>query len=395
MLKFGLISVCLIGSSLLLATDTAVDSPTPTAAADTAPAETAPAPTETTPISAETAPADTTKTSNDKPVITPSLLAELNDFCPSPESAVLTPWGDLLISCPNLSKPEYPALIIRVTPENKVYPWLICPVNPVTGMATPAGMSFGSDGNLYLVDSPAMRDGKSAGRIFRIAVNDKHRPVGCEVAAYDIPFPNQIKVHEGFLFVTGSVIEKNSDGKVLSGVYRFPIDTKGVKVTPSVKDPYVFGVMTTQNPAVERGAVGLCFNSDGDLLVGNYGDGKIYKITFDMERIPADPVLLTSDSKMNSCGSMAIDENDNIYAADTLQNAIAFITSSGNVSIVARNADNNTANGGLNQPSSVCFRDKELIIVNSNNPIEKKNAETASAIPASLYYIDTAEQTEK
>lgn len=295
----------------------------------------------------------------------PKPFVQLNDFCPTTETVILAPWGDLLVACPNTGKPDYPAMIIRITPENKVYPWMMVPVDPESGVATPAGMAFSPDGNLYIADAPYLRDGKSPGRVLRIIVNEKHRPVGCQVAAYNFGFPNDIKVFEQYIYVTDSCVEKQ-DGKMMSGVYRFSIDAKSIKVTNSVKDPYIFGIITTNNPDSPIGADGLCFNADGDLFVGNFGDGQIYKITFDMERIPAAPVLFAQGEALKSTDGLVMGEDGNLYTTDFVQNAVVKIDPQGAISVIAQNDDAQTRPGALHKPSSLCFRGKELIISNYN-----------------------------
>ena len=301
------------------------------------------------------------------PLAKAELFYKFPEFVNVPDGFCQAPWGDILLSCPNYADNSHPALILKITPDNQVRIWAVCPIDPATGVAGPMGMEFGDDGNLYIADNQGWGDGKTMGRVLRILVNKEHRPVGAEVVAYNIGHPNGIRVHEGFIYVSHSMIEKAEDGKLLSGVYRFPLDAKNIKATNSVKDPYVFGIIKTENPDCQYGIDGICFDKEGNLYEGNFGDGTIHKITFDEARKPSEPVLFAKGPEMVSNDGMIMGDDGNIYLCDFSQNAILAVTPEGKIITIAKNGDTDGADGGLDEPGDLIFRCKQLIISNFDN----------------------------
>ncbi|MDO4583149.1 MAG: phage head-tail adapter protein [Planctomycetia bacterium] len=302
-----------------------------------------------------------------EPLTKAELFCALPEFCPTPDGFARAPWGDILLSCPNYADPSHPAVILRITPDKKVRLWAICPIDPATGFAGPMGMEFGPDGNLYIADNQGWQYTERMGRVLRILVNEQHRPVGCEVVAYNFAHPNGIRIRDGYIYVSHSMIEKDADGKLLSGVYRFPLDAKDVKVENSVRDPHVFGVLKTENPDCQYGLDGMCFDKEGNLYLGNFGDGSIFKVTFNEKGEPSEPTLFAKGTEMISNDGMIYGDDGNIYLCDFSQNAVLAVTPEGKIITIAKNGDTDGADGSLDEPGDLIQDGKTLIISNFDN----------------------------
>ncbi len=351
---------------------------TPAVTETPAPAET-PVVTETpaeTPAAAET-PAE--------PLTKAELFCELpKELCVTPDSFCAAPWGDILLSCPNYADPTMPQVIMSISPENKVRLWGMCPVNPAYKISTepgkmsalsgPMGMEFGPDGNLYIADNvgwygdPLAGDPDfQAGRVIRILVKN-NRPVGAEVVAYNFSHPNAIRIRDGWIYVSHSLLAKEGeDGKtIVSAVYRFPLDAKNVKVNNTVDDPQIVCLLRTTKLAY--GLDGLCFGTDGTLYLGNFGDATIEKITFDKDGKASQPEIFAQGPEMLSNDGMIFDpENGRIYACDFSQNAVLDIDPTGKITILAKNGDTDGLDGSLDEPGDLILRGKQLIISNFDN----------------------------
>ena len=349
------------------------------APAPAAPAEAAPAPAEAAPAPAEAAPAVAA------PLTKSELFAVLpKELCVTPDSFCVTPWGDLLLSCPNYADPTMPQVILSISPENKIRLWGIFPVNPAYKISTepgkmstlsgPMGMEFGPDGNLYVADNVGWYGDPLAGdpnfqngRIVRILVKNQ-RPVGAEVVAYNFSHPNDIKIHDGWIYASHSLLAKEGDdGKTLvSAVYRFPLDAQNVKINNSVDDPQI--VCLSRTTKLWYGIDGICFGNDGELYLGNFGDGTIEKVTFDQNGKASLPEIFAQGPEMLTNDGMFYDsENGHIYVCDFSQNAMLDVDPQGKIRILAKNPDSDGLDGSLDEPAGVILRGKQLIISNFDN----------------------------
>ena len=319
-----------------------------------------------------------------EPLAKAELFAELPpEICVTPDSFVIAPWGDMLLSCPNYADPEMPRVIMSISPENKIRLWSIFPNNPnykistepgkLSSLCGPMGMEFGPDGNLYVVDNvgwygdPLAGDPDfQSGRILRILVKN-NRPVGAEVVAYNLSHPNDIKIKDGWIYVSHSMLAKEGeDGKTLvSAVYRFPLDAQNVRVSNTLDDPQT--VVTTRTTKLWYGIDGICFGNQGELYIGNFGDGTIEKVTFDADGKASQPEIFAQGPEMLTNDGMFFDkENGHIYVCDFSQNAILDVDPDGKVRILAKNPDCD-GRDGLDQPAGVILRGKQLIISNFDN----------------------------
>jgi len=111
-------------------------------------------------------------------------------------------------------------------------------------------------------------------------------------------------------------------------------------------------------------ADGLTFDADGNLYCGIFEDGTMFKTTFENGKA-INTTLFAQDDKMACCDGIFWNKEDNlIYVADMLNNAVQAVDMQGNVETVWENGDTDGADGSLDQPCEVIVRDDELIIIN-------------------------------
>ena len=292
------------------------------------------------------------------------LLLTLPEICPTPDGMAMDAEGNIIVACPNYGDMTHPAVLMKIDPENNVRLWCQMPVHPKTGRACPMGIAFGPDGDLYVVDNQGWPEANDLGRILRLHVKDG-RVVGATVVAYGMQHPNGVRVHKGHLYVTQSMLKTPEGEPLLSGVYRFKLDDKGIKVGNTADDKNLLVPIKTLNMDCQYGADGLVFDSKGNLLVANFGDATIHKIVMDEEGKVVSKERMPKPECMKSADGICVDDKDNIYVADFSANAICVISPDGKeASVLASSPDCDGSKGGLDQPGEPMFRGKELIITN-------------------------------
>jgi sugar lactone lactonase YvrE len=302
--------------------------------------------------------------SAEKPPCEPKLLVRLPEICPTPDGMALDDQGNIILSCPNYGDQTHPAVLMKITPENKVRLFCQMPVHAETGVACPMGIDFGPDGDLFVADNQGWVKPNDKGRVLRLDIEDG-RWVGASIVAWGMGHPNGVKVHNGKIYVTHSMITKDpDDGMLVSGVYRFDLDAPPVKVKNTLDDPNLLVKIKTLNKDCQYGADGLVFDRKGNLYVANFGDATIHKIAFDEQGNVAKEERFAKDDRMKSADGICIDKNGNIYVADFSNNAICLVAPDGKVQVLAKSPDCDGSDGGLDQPGEPIVRGEELIISN-------------------------------
>lgn len=126
------------------------------------------------------------------------------------------------------------------------------------------------------------------------------------------------------MYVTQSCMtrQKTDSGKLMSCVYRFPLDAEGIHCTNTLADPHIFLTFITENPKCQYGVDGIVFDHDGNLYVGNFGDGVVHKITFNPDgSVKENRKWACDPANLKSTDGMTIDPYGNIYVADFSANA--------------------------------------------------------------------------
>lgn len=294
-------------------------------------------------------------------VLDPSVVA-------TPDGMAIAPNGDLIVACPNFGNQDLPGRIIRINTSGQVRQWFDVPVNKNSGVARPMGIDFDDKGNLYIVDNQGWTGNavsKDQGRILKIEFDKAGNPSKTTEVAVGMEHPNGIKYKDGYLYVTQSSLErvKDSSGKLVSCVYRFPADAKNIKINNNLDDKYILETFITDNPEIQYGVDGLVFDKAGNLYVGNFGDGSITKITFYADGKVKDSYIWAQDqNQLMTTDGMCIDPAGNIYVADFSPNAIAKVDAAGNITRIAQSPDSNGSKGELDQPGEPIVWNGKLIV---------------------------------
>jgi len=329
--------------------------------------------------------------------------------------------GSLVVACPNFAsyaqgtnKPVVPACLAKIGLDGVAHKWIELPPMPETGRIAPMGIEFGPDGDLYMVDNQNWLAGNGAngeinqGRILRLVLrNDRLEEIA--VVAKGISHPNGIRYHNGYLYVTVSMLPKvkRPDGLLVSAVYRFPANGHEIEVTNTLADKSMIASFVTHNRYTRYGLDGIVFDSKGSLFVGNFGDGTIHKLVldakgnvisntlfahtdFDIARDPATPGFLAyaAKTKLRTTDGICVDADDNLYVADFSNNSIDKITPDGKISVLAHNDDNDGQTGELNEPGEPIVWGGRLIVSNFDAVSGPDKVHTQHHSPATLSVIE-------
>jgi len=294
---------------------------------------------------------------------TPRLLVKLPEICPTPDGMALDGEGNIIVACPNFADQTKPAVLMKIDPRNRVSLLCPAPVLPETGLACPMGIAFGPGGDLYIADNQGWVKPNNKGRIVRLKMKDG-RPAGTTVVAYGMSHPNGVRIHRGHIYCTQSLLVKEGDEPLVSGVYRFRLDDENIQVNNKLDDPNLLATFKTLNPNCQYGADGLVFDSQGNLYVGNFGDATLHRITFDSSGNVSSNTIFARGDCMKSIDGICADGEDNIYVADFSNNAICLVSRDGKVRVLARSPDCDGSRGGLDQPGEPLIRGSELVVTN-------------------------------
>lgn len=322
------------------------------------------------------------------------LFSVLPDYVCTPDGMAIDRHGNLVLSCPNYARDDFSGMVLRVDRQGKAEKWFDVPVHPDTGVARNMGIAFDGDWNIYLCDNQGWSEREEflyKGRILKLKVTDEGEILETVVVADGMEHPNGIRIRDGYMYVTQSYLhpEKREDGKLVSCVYRFGLDEKDVHVTNTLADPNIFASFVTQNPACQYGADGIVFDRDGNLYVGNFGDGAIYRLTFNEDGSLKENRLFAQDSaNLQSTDGMIFDEKGNLYIADFCANAIAKVTPDGKVERIAQSPDCTGVDGGLDQPGEPIVWDGRLIISCFDLVTGPDKVNTKHEMPATLVQME-------
>ena len=298
---------------------------------------------------------------------TPKLFSLLPDFVATPDGMAIHEDGDLILACPNYADQTKPGCILKIDENKNIRKWVDVPVHPETGLASPMGIAFGPGGDLYVCDNQGWPDKPELnfkGRILRLRIkNDKL--VKWTVVANGMEHPNGMRIRNGYVYVTQSMLSKVKDpsGLLVSCVYRFGLDEENIQITNTLEDKHILTTVLTHNKDCQYGLDGIAFDHDGNLLVGNFGDGAVHKVVFNPDGSVKENNVWAKDPKqLQTTDGMIMDEKGNLFIADFSANAIARVSPDGTVTRIAQSPDSDGFNGELDQPGEPIIWKGKLII---------------------------------
>lgn len=314
--------------------------------------------------------------------IKPKLFANLGETCQIPDALSLDGKGNVIVSVPNFVDYEkHGSKMLCLDANGAIKTWFTdLPKHPKTGKVHPMGQEFGPDGNLYIADNQYFSDKDHQSRILRIIMQNG-APVRCEVAVEGTKLSNAVRWKGNHLYMTDTFLDLPQRDQ--SGVWRFSLDEIGagkpvLKVKPNGTDPHLITRFTAK-PVPKKadgtheenaGADGAAFDSQGNLYVGNFGDGQFFKITFCPDGSVASNTLIIDHPDFQCCDGIWCDQKtDDIYLTNSKQNSV-WIYNARNHTFqkIWENDDNDGATGLLDQPCEPIKLGNKLIVVNFDMP---------------------------
>ncbi|MCL2864715.1 MAG: SMP-30/gluconolactonase/LRE family protein [Lachnospiraceae bacterium] len=324
----------------------------------------------------------------------PKLLCLLpEEYAVTPDGMEIDKEGNLILSCPNFADMSKPSCICKVDTKGNVRKWFDVPLSEKTGEARAMGLAYGPDDDLYIVDNQGWgNDARLAfqGRIIRVRMNGDVIEK-TTVVADGMEHPNGIRIQGDYIYVTQSLLTKvkTKSGNLLSCVYRFHLDDENIQITNTLEDENIFVTYETYNPDDQYGMDGIVFDKAGNLYVGNFGDGEVFKIRFNPDGSIKENVSFAKDPEnLRSTDGMTIDEYGNIYVADFVVNAIAKIDPSGKVTRIAQSPDTDGVNGELDQPGEPCVWNGKIAVSCFDCVTGGDKVNTAHELPATMSLLE-------
>lgn len=289
-------------------------------------------------------------------MLQPKLFAKLPEYICTPDGMEIDQNGNLVLSCPNYADESMSGCVVKIDKDKNLTKWFDVPVLEETGVARNMGIAYDQNWNVYLCDNQGW-SGKEElmfkGRILKIKADDAGNIEKCTTVAYGMEHPNGIKIFGNYMYVTQSSMVKVQDksGKLVSCVYRFALDEENVKVDNLLTDKNILTTFITNNPDCQYGVDGIEIDKEGNLYIGNFGDGEVFKISMNEDGSVKETVLYAKDwSQLESTDGMNFDEKGNLYIADFCANAIAMVKPDGTVKRISQSPDSDGFGGELDQP---------------------------------------------
>lgn len=327
-------------------------------------------------------------------MIESKLFALLPDYVCTPDGMEIDWNGNLVVSCPNYADDDMPGVVIRIDKDRNISKWFEVPVLPETGIARNMGIAFDDEWNIYICDNQGW-SGKPElefkGRVLRMKVDDDGNILECVEVARNMEHPNGVRVRGEYMYVTQSALSKVEDpsGKLVSCVYRFKLTDRDIEVSNTLDDENIFATFITQDPECQYGADGIEIDPEGNIYVGNFGDGAVYKLVLDENGdLVSNAVYAQDRTQLRSTDGMIMDENGNLYIADFCDNAIVKVYPDGRVERIAQSPDCDGLNGELDQPGEPIIWDGKLIASCFDLVTDDTKVNTAHEMPATMAMLD-------
>ena len=300
---------------------------------------------------------------------TPRLFSLLpKEYVATPDGMGINKDGDLILACPNFADLSFPGCLVKIDKNKNISKWLDVPVEEESDSSRPMGIEFGPDGDVYVCDNIGWTDKPELqfkGRILRLRMVDD-KLTNFTVVARCMEHPNGVRIKGDYLYVTNSLMTKvkHESGLMVSSVYRFHLDDENLLVNNTLDDKNIIATFVTRNPICQYGADGIEFDNDGNLYVGNFGDGEINKITFDSNgNVVSNEVWAKDEDNLKTTDGMISDKKGAFYMADFGANAIVKIDwANAKVTRIAQSMDCDGFDGGLDQPGEPVIWQGKIVV---------------------------------
>ena len=322
-----------------------------------------------------------------------ALLPE--EYVCTPDGMEIDKDGNLIVSCPNYADDNMSGCVIRIDKDKNISKWFDVPVHPQTGIARNMGIAFDKEWNMYICDNQAW-SGKEElawkGRMLKVIFDEDGNVKDWYTIADGMEHPNGVRIYKDYMYVTQSYLTKVEDpsGKLVSCVYRFPLDAKDIQITNTLDDEYIFTTFVTKNPACQYGADGIEIDSKGNMYVGNFGDGEVWKIRLDEKGDMIDKEVYAQNyDELKSTDGMIMDESTgNLYIADFNNNAIVMVDKDRNVRRIAQSPDCDGLHGELDQPGEPIIWQGKIVASCFDLVTDETKVNTQHEMPATMAELD-------
>lgn len=329
----------------------------------------------------------------------PKLYVHLPEYISTPDSMDVDIYGNLILSCPNFADGSSSGCIVKISKEDrKVTKWFDVPVHPVTKVARNMGIAVvhrrDDIHDIYICDNQGW-SGKDEhafkGRMLKVTM-DGDKIAGWVTMADNMEHPNGVRYRDGYIYVTQSFLSKVNDpsGKLVSCVYKFAENDENIGITNTLADKNILCTFLTLNPDDQYGADGIAFDKEGNLYVGNFGDGAIIRVTFNEDgSVKENAVWAQNTKELQTTDGMIFGADGRLYVADFSANSIARISADGKiVERLAQSPDKSGFGGGLEQPGEPIIYDGKIIASCFDLVTGPGKINTAHEMPATLAYLD-------
>lgn len=322
------------------------------------------------------------------------LFTVLPPYVCTPDGMAIDRHGNLILSCPNYAQDDLSGCVVRITKEGNVSKWFDVPVHPETGIARNMGVAFDDAWNIYLCDNQGWsgrEDLQNKGRILRLTVTDDGQITDFRVVACGMEHPNGIRIRGPWMYVMQSLLSpvKDPTGCLTSCVYRFGLDEENIRITNTLEDRHILTTFLTRNPDCPYGADGIVFDQNGDLLVGNFGDGEVVRVRLDENGGFVSQSTFAQDrAQLDSTDGMIEDDAGNLYIADFSANAICRVTPDGRAERIVQSPDCTGYKGGLDQPGEPIIWQNKLIVSCFDLVTGPGKVNLKHEMPAALVMLD-------
>ncbi|MCX7046643.1 MAG: hypothetical protein NTX50_14305 [Candidatus Sumerlaeota bacterium] len=295
------------------------------------------------------------------------MVIKLPEYCNTPDGMCLLPDGGIVLSVPNVNDQTQPGGILKISKENKIEWFCRLPVDPSSGKVFPMGIVQGPSGDIYIADNQQFVDSNNKSRILRVRMQNG-QPVSAAVMVSGLVIANGLAISNGYLYVTDSQMIPGSK-PLVSGVFRFRLDEEGVEMKrPLDLDSHLAATMTTLNEKVLVGADGIEFDPDGNMYIGNFGDGVICKYEMGPNGKAKSRMVFCQSPKMKSSDGMHYrPASKELIVADYMNNAAHALAMDGSIRTLAINDDAKSLKD-MTGPAETLPRGDDIIVSNMGMP---------------------------